>query len=66
MFGKAPSDYFKMDDGYFWLGIDIACAVGHWEDENHHYEESTNKSNRQAGDIGQVLEKYRQQLNERG
>lgn len=46
--------------------IDLACAVAHWEDESRIYKESAKKSDSEAAEIGNVLDKYKRQLRERG
>lgn len=66
LFGKSPSDYLEIEDAYTRLAVDLACATVHWEDENRHYKESNNTANGEAAAIGNVLENYRKQLNERG
>jgi hypothetical protein len=55
-----------MEDGAFWYSFDLACACAFWEDELFQLKESKETAGQEAGEIGQVLETYRKQLNERG
>jgi hypothetical protein len=64
LFGKAPSDYFLMEDGGFWFAFDLACATVYLEVENQQYKQSTETAQNQASMIGQNLDQYRQKLNE--
>ncbi len=65
LFGKAPSDYFDLDDNYFNLAIDYACAIAHWQDENMRYKQSQDTAQQEAVDIGRVLEEYKEELSGR-
>lgn len=66
MFGKAPSDYFGIDDQYFNLSIDFACMLAHLEDENYHYKKSQEAAQNEAGSIEQVLERFKEESQGRG
>ena len=67
LYGHLPSDYFEIiDNPSLNVAINLACAVGHWEDENYHYKESQKTAQNEAGEIGNVLEDLRRQQNERG
>lgn len=65
LYGQRPSYYFDLDDKYMDLAIDYACAVGYWSDENDKYDESKQTAQNEAGSIGQVLEQYRQEMQDR-
>lgn len=68
LYGQSPSSYIgiRHDEYYMRTAVDLACAVAMWEDENRHYAESRETANNESASIGNVLENYRKQLNERG
>lgn len=60
LFGKAPSDYFDIEDSYINLSIDLGCALAHLEDENYHYKQSQETAKGEAADIERLLRKERE------
>jgi hypothetical protein len=66
MFGKSPSEYLGIISPHAKFAVDFACFCAHCEDENYHYEQSKHSADKQAVEIGDVLENYRRQIGERG
>lgn len=67
LYGYPPSNYFEIiDNQQLNAAINLACAIAFWEDENYHYQESQKTAQGEAAEIGNVMEDYRQKLNDRG
>lgn len=62
LFGKAPSDYFELDDQFFNLSIDLACATAYWVDDNHNTKIAKQTAQGEAEQIGSVLEDIRSEM----
>lgn len=67
LFGQSPSSYFYIEDYEVQMksAIDLACAVGYWEDENYHYTKSKETASNEAGAISDVINEQRRQASER-
>ncbi len=66
MYGVSPAKvYLGIEEPYLAWQVDLACSSAHWEDENFQYKDSQERSQSEAGAIGNELEKYRQKMNDR-
>ena len=65
MFGQSPSDYLGITDYQTRTAIDLACAVGFWEDENYKFKVSKEQAGNEADAIGAELDQYQKELRER-